>query len=656
VASAWRALAASRAATRGLRVLDRALPFVALAALVVVILAGIVPPKRIPWFPMTLVCVCLGGLGLLGAARYARGDGRVWHRSAATWILFALLAAFLGTMLSQPRRLTGDGPALYAYLRSAWIDHDLDTMNDLAILNPKRTRNVHPVGPAILWSPFYGAADALTRLYGEAPDGKNRFYQNAVALGGLLWGWLGLVILERTLRAQVRAGPALLATLGIGLGTFLAWYIAFEPTMAHGPAFTMTTLFLHLWLKPTAGGWRRGALLGAVLGLVALARPANGLVGLLLLSDGVALLSERRLGRLIREAVACAGAFLVVFSPQMITWRILWGGFLVVPQGRGFLASAPAYDGVLFSPDRGLFSWSPILYLGLAGLLLLLRRDRIRLLAVLLFIAALTRLNAGVRDWSGSTAFGARRFDATLPFFAWGLALLLEWGRRLVRRHPLLPVGTVVAAFIVWNVFVIRAYESGAWGSANPVAFEQMGFAVVSGIDATAGPVVSLPGAIMWSLRTGRPHTLYGRQYVTGRFTRAQTVAGSEDRFTFWRRWSVPGTHAGETCRFSRGAYGVIVFGLHGVGEHVFGARIAVPEATERPAGVTVIVNRRPLGRWKVGPDWQNLSLTVPADVVRNGRNEVDLIGGPSRVAVANVWIAPRQSGPAQGAVSDTSR
>jgi len=656
VASAWRALAASRAATRGLRLVDRALPFVTLAALIVVILAGIVPPKRIPWFPMTLACVCLGGLGLIGAALYRRADGSVWHRSAATWVLIALLAAFLGTMLSQPRRLTGDSTSSYAYLRSAWIDHDLDTTNDLALLAPKRTRNVHPVGPAILWSPFYAAADGLARLYGAPPDGTNRFYQNAVAIGGLLWGWLGLVILERTLRAQVTAGPALLATLGIGLGTFLAWYIAFEPAMPHGPAFTMTTLFLHLWLKPGAGGWRRGALLGATLGLVALTRTPDGLVGLLLLADGVALLAERRLGDLGREALACLGAFVVVFSPQIITWHVLYGAFLVVPQGRGYLASAPAYDGVLFSPDRGLFSWSPILYLGLAGLLLLLRKDRVRLLVVLLFIAALTRLNAGVHDWSGSTAFGARRFDATLPFFAWGLALLLEWGRGFVRRHPLLPVGAVVAAFVVWNVFIMRAYESGVWGYTKPVAFADMGEAVVSGIDATAGPIVSLPGAIAWSLRTGRPLALYGRQYVTDRFTRAQTVAGHEDRFTFWRRWTVPGRYAGETCRFSRGRYGVIIFGLHGVGEHVFGARIAVPQATERPAGVTVVVNKRTLGRWKVGPDWQDASVTVPADVVRNGRNEIDLIGGPSRLAVANVWIAPRQPGSEQGAVSGTKR
>ena len=52
--------------------------------------------------------------------------------------------------------VTSDGNLYFAYLRSLVFDHDLQIGPELDFLHlPPRPHNVVPVGPSILWAPFY---------------------------------------------------------------------------------------------------------------------------------------------------------------------------------------------------------------------------------------------------------------------------------------------------------------------------------------------------------------------------------------------------------------------------------------------------------------------------------------------------------------------
>jgi len=73
----------------------------------------------------------------------------------------------------------------------------------------------------------------------------------------------------------------------------------------------------------------------------------------------------------------------VAFSPQLDAWKILCGRWLTAGRGLGDVLfrpdrsldlSSPHLLSVLFSADRGLFSWTPGLLLGLVAFLLGLRR------------------------------------------------------------------------------------------------------------------------------------------------------------------------------------------------------------------------------------------------------------------------------------------
>lgn len=618
----------------------------------IVLLRGILPASDCPWLPGGVLALSLGlgGLGFAWRQRAASG-GAGWREDPSTGVLVAAFAVLFGTFLAHDYRLTSDGVDHFVYLRSLWIDGDLDFANDYAQVSPRgasvdpltplgRVGNLHPVGPALLWSPFYLAADALARLSGRAPDGQGPLYRNAAALGGLVYGWIGLVLLYRAVRLVAERWAALVASLGIGFGTFLYWYVAFAPTMAHAVAFCAAALFVWVWLSEPAGA-RRALLLGAALGLCALTRWANALLVLLPAVEALPRLARREEWRpLAREALLGLLAFLAVFWPQMLVWRLLYGAWLTVPQGAAFVGASPHWDGVLFSPHHGLFSWSPLAYLALPGFLMLARRAPWRGLAALACGLALVRLNAGVADWWGGAAFGARRFDALLPLLGLGLGATLVALARFSARHPRLLAGGCVGLLVGWNLLLARSYESGAWDYAGPVAFEQMGQAALGQVDRALGAPFSLPGALFEWARSGRVPADYEALYMQRPYSRWSVRMGLDERLFLEDGWSPLARLDGQPARQIAGEGAGLVLPLHRAREYRFGARLRV--SGEGPARLRLLVNQRVAGSLEAGPAWADAELLVPASFWRAGRNQVRLRrldGGV--VAIAGLWLEP---------------
>ena len=576
-------------------------------------------------------------------------------------VLVLALAVLAATLFSHEFRITSDGVDHYVFLRSLAVDHDLDLANDYALVSPRgesaseptplgRTGDPHPIGPAIVWAPFYLVAELVSRVSGRPTDGLGPLYLDAVSVGSLLYGWLGLVLLYRTASHEVGRSAALLATLGIAFGTFVYWYLAFAPTMAHAPSFGASALFVWLWLGREPKSPRRAALLGAACGLAALLKWSNALLVLLPAVEALPRLKRPAQWRpLALEALAFASAAALVFSPQMIVWQRLYGSALTIPLGEGFVAGAPAWEGVLFSPRHGLFSWSPLLYLGALGLLAWFRRAGWRLLAVLVFCVALTRVNAGVTDWWAGSAFGGRRFDSLLPLLGVGLALALAGLAALARRRPLLPAAALIAAFVLWNLLLARQYRSGAWDYAGPVPFEDMAKGAVSLVDRALGSPFSLPASLWGWLRGGPQPADYESLFMERRHARWSIRMGTDDRIFLEDGWSEPREIEGVPCRLiARGSAGLVV-PLHEARPYRFGARLrSVGPGASR---LRVLVNDRIAGSWDAGTSWSDYGLDVPADALRPGRNFIRLkrVGESTQdaaFAVAGAWLEPDASSP----------
>jgi hypothetical protein len=636
---------------------DRLLPGAIVVTLLALLVRGILPPSQAPLLRALLLA--LVGLALLLAfLRRREPEPARTLRDPGVLVLVAALGVFLSIVFSHDMRITSDGVDHFVYLRSVYVDHDLELANDYEAVSPRResvdpttplgrTGNLHPVGPALVWSPFYAVADLLCRVTGRAPDGHNALYRNAVAIASVVYGWLGLVLLYRTAAPRSGRGPALLAAIGIGFGTFLYWYIAYAPTMAHAPAFGAAALFVWLWLRPMPHGPWRAALLGAACGLAALMRWPNVLLALLPVVEALSRVRRRaEWPPLVSEGAAFALAALVVFGPQMIVWKLLYGSALTIPQGSSFLAGAPAIGGVLFSPRHGLFSWSPLLYLGVGGLLLLAAREAWRALAAFVLFVALTRVNAGVADWWGGSAFGARRFDAVLPLFGLGLALALAAIARWARRRPLAVSGAVLALLVLWNVLLAAGYHAGAWEYAESVSFEEMGKGAVSVVDRTIGSPFSLPASFFEWLRSGRAPADYESLFMERPHSRWTVRMGLDDRIFLEDGWTPVASLDGVSCRYVAAAGAGFVLPLHRSAPYRLGARIAAGPGAPAGLRVRVLVNQRAVGALSVVPGFSDQAVDVPADALRPGRNFVRLriVSGESverAVAVAGLWAEP---------------
>jgi hypothetical protein len=139
---------------------------------------------------------------------------------------------------------------------------------------------------------------------------------------------------------------------------------------------------------------------------------------------------------LARGALVLA-CFLLGALPQMLAWKAIFGSYLLAdpPHGRDFLRlDHPYLLHTLFSSRHGLLFWTPMLWAGFLGYVLLFRRDRRIALALAVPLALMTWVNAWSGDWWAGGSFSNRRFDSALPLLALGVALVLRALAAAARR------------------------------------------------------------------------------------------------------------------------------------------------------------------------------------------------------------------------------
>jgi hypothetical protein len=218
------------------------------------------------------------------------------------------------------------------------------------------------------------------------------------------------------------------------------------------------------------GIWQHGpALLFLSIGMLLLRRHSDRLVALAGLSLGLAVESRVPVVLLVlplfwipwQRGVKCLLAFTLAFSIPIALMRIYawyyWGDpFVLAENMRNANASMfivsnalEGMAGVLLSPGRGLFVYSPFLLFGAIGLIAALRqRDGFYIsvaLGVLLYILSV----ATYWHWWNGFTFGTRYLTETLPG---GILLaakpIIDWWDRGTWRRA------IVAATIGWSVLV----------------------------------------------------------------------------------------------------------------------------------------------------------------------------------------------------------
>ena len=396
-------------------------------------------------------------------------------------MLVAYLTALSAVPRANGRAVFGDATHHFVQLRSLVFDRDLQFQNEYTRIydlqggepgtewvyrdftETGHVRNFMPVGPALLWAPLYLLATTIQLLLAFAglasrPDGFELTLQLTPGVTGIAASTAAAWISWRLAARETSHSSAAIATVAVWVGTHALYYSLVSPAYSHAASMLTSALFFSAWLK-----WRadlsgvRALMLGALAGAAALMRWQDAIFILVPLIEVAR--SPRAWSSRAAAAASVVASWLVVFSPQMVVWFVLYGRPFTVPQGPSFMQwTSPHPLAVLFSDSHGLFVWAPLLALSVIGLIDYTRRYPTTALPIATVVVASWYVNAAVTDWWAGEAFGARRFLSLFPLFVLGLAVWLdrvarEPGPALARRL------VVVSVLVGANLLLLLQYQ-----------------------------------------------------------------------------------------------------------------------------------------------------------------------------------------------------
>jgi hypothetical protein len=408
-------------------------------------------------------------------------------RRFVTIVALCGLAGYLWlfTRASADAPIRADGYNYYLYAPSWLIYHDttLDALAqdwnggaypDFAGMvrwpGTNRWMNRHPIGVAVLMMPLVVVADLLTRWSNLPRDGFSLYYQHAAALSGLVYCLIGLASLRRTLLRYFSPPATLWTLVTITWGTNLFHYAVYDGAFSHAFSFALVSVLIELtdlwWSRPAR--WHAAAI-GVVGALVVLVRHPNAIFlmlvplwGLRTAPDVRARIVELWARRRALLTMSVIGA--ACLAPQLVLYKRVTDRWLVnsyALHGLGFTFLSPHLFGALFSTERGLFFWSPILLFAVAGMVVArgwARQVRVPS-AVVLALNAWTI--ASWTEWQYGAGFGHRAFIDSLGLLAIFLAAFFAWAMDRPRAIPV--VAAAAAAMTLLSTAQMIQYWLRIW-------------------------------------------------------------------------------------------------------------------------------------------------------------------------------------------------
>ena len=390
------------------------------------------------------------------------------------WIIICLGGVIV--FFSPTENWSWDPSYYYAQIRSPIIENDLDFRNE-TITNGVATRvtvtglqgSAWPVGPSLLWAPFFLLAHFIVLLINPAKATGFSFpYISLVSFGSALYGMIGVLILYKICRYYGNKYISIITTVLCLGATPLFYYIFRQPLMAHSTGFLVSAIMFLFYIRLTDNQISRdwsGLTFGVLLGLNFLMRWTGILFAIFpvtyFATQIIKAVREKNSPEsrfLIKQICIMIAGFGLMITPQMALWYRLYGKFLVIPQGAStFVANILPINTlkVFFDTNRGLLFWSPFVLIGMIGIVRIPKLE-IRISAAICFVSQVVLI--GYRaDWFSGGVFGARYFIELLPMLAVGFICLVRGFSMKTAGQLLLAVCTIV--LVVHQSVLIYAVE-----------------------------------------------------------------------------------------------------------------------------------------------------------------------------------------------------
>jgi hypothetical protein len=317
------------------------------------------------------------------------------------------------------------------------------------------------IGYSILATPFLATGTLVDAADGHPADGYSRFAILGYCMTNIVLTGVGMIALFTFLRdlAEFWAIPlpdsaiyALFATFATFFGTSVGYY-SVSP-MSHASTFFCVSMFLACWWRVRnrtgLGSW---ALLGLIAGFLSITRWQDiFFIGGPLLCDliGAPLDFRKRLACRIGYLIAAG----VCWIPQIAEWKFIFGKYAPPSPGDGFFVFPPLFVlQALFSTRNGWVAWTPLVLLGIAGLIWSAIRVPRLFLPWVVVLSLELALTGSMRTWHGGEGLGNRYMTSSTPLIALGVLTLVCLTRGYMRT-------AVIAGTVACSLFsVISAVQ-----------------------------------------------------------------------------------------------------------------------------------------------------------------------------------------------------
>jgi len=375
----------------------------------------------------------------------------IWKSIANEFILIFLLIFILNTIIGkQDIKINGDGKGYYDYLPSLFIHHDF-TRNDLLVsvdsLSYKRINSVgiyndfenrklnkYSCGTAIFQFPFFITTYFLTERDGTLDDGYQKYFQKSIYYAALFYLFLGLVFFKKILKLYFIPEYIIkLSQLFIVFSTSIIHYTNIDPAYSHIYSFFALTSFIYLVKKYFENQQIKYFIYACVvLGFIFILRQINVLIILFIpflatyfetFKQGVITIFKHP-----KHLILGVFMFISIVSIQCLVWYLQVGKWVVYSyQKEGFNFLSPEFFNILFSYQKGLFLYAPILLIAtLTSFLFLYQKKYYLLYTWLGFFILLTYFLSSWWCWYYGASFGQRPFIEFYAIFFIPFAVFLQ--------------------------------------------------------------------------------------------------------------------------------------------------------------------------------------------------------------------------------------
>lgn len=366
------------------------------------------------------------------------------------------------------RVLQNDANQYYAYLPAIFVYHDITLQvyhKDPKVFGPnffpKRSPTweliiITTYGVSAMYFPFFIVAHALAPLLGYEATGFSLPYQFAIQMSSWLYLFLGLIFLRKLLLKYFDDKVVAIVLIASTLSTNLLWYVTGEAAMSHIYSFFLITIYLFLidsWLEKIS--IRKSIYLGLVIGLIALIRPTNVIIGMLVLLwkvSGWPDLKSRFLFFLRHwdYILLMMCIFALVWLPQLFYWKIIAGTYFYYsyPDEQGFYFKNPQLLNLLFSWRKGWLIYSPVMAFSLIGIGLLYKIKRQFFWPMTIYFLLSWYILSSWWSWWYGGGLGIRPYVDSYGIFSFGQAAFLTWAFR--QGNWLKPILFILFSFSLW--------------------------------------------------------------------------------------------------------------------------------------------------------------------------------------------------------------